>query len=121
MYGVLKAQVFFLLQVKYMGVIQTLWFHTVKRRRANAAVVKSYIDLFHQRIPELLETVINLTDDEVWRFVTLSDCLFLHGLLFTCSLFTFSHLFVYMLVLCFVHVMLFACCVWSCLLLACLC
>ncbi|XP_057298791.1 uncharacterized protein LOC130629553 isoform X2 [Hydractinia symbiolongicarpus] len=50
--------------LKYMGIIQTLWFKTVKRRRANASVVKSYIDLFHQRIPELMETIINLTDDE---------------------------------------------------------
>ena len=51
-----------------MGVIQTLWFKTVKRRRANASVVKSYMDLFQQRIPELLETVINLTDDEVCTY-----------------------------------------------------
>ena len=48
-----------------MEVIQTLWFKTVKRRRANVAVVKSYIDLYQQRIPELTETIINLTDDEV--------------------------------------------------------
>ena len=51
--------------MKYMAIIQSLWFQAVKRRRANAAVVKSYIDLFQSRIPELLETVINLTDDDV--------------------------------------------------------
>jgi len=48
-----------------MGVIQVLWFKTVKKRRANASVVKSYLDLFQQRIPELLETIVNLSDDEV--------------------------------------------------------
>jgi len=51
--------------MKYMGVIQVLWFKTVKKRRANASVVKSYLDLFQQRIPELLETIVNLSDDEV--------------------------------------------------------
>jgi len=50
--------------LKYMGIIQLLWFKTVKRRRANASVVKSYLDLFQQRIPELLETIVNMTDDE---------------------------------------------------------
>ena len=48
-----------------MGIIQALWFKTVKKRRANASVVKSYLDLFQQRIPELLETIVNMTDDDV--------------------------------------------------------
>ena len=48
-----------------MSIIQSLWFKTVKRKRSNAAIVKSYIDLFQQRIPELLETIMNMSDDEV--------------------------------------------------------
>ena len=48
-----------------MGIIQALWFKTVKKRRANASVVKSYLDLFQQRIPELLETIVNMADDDV--------------------------------------------------------
>ena len=51
-----------------MGVIQALWFKTCKKRRANASVVKSYIDLFQHSIPELLETIVNLSDDEVRSF-----------------------------------------------------
>ncbi|XP_066918149.1 uncharacterized protein [Clytia hemisphaerica] len=50
--------------MKYMGIVQALWFKTVKKRRANASVVKSYLDLFQNRIPELLETIVNLSDDE---------------------------------------------------------
>lgn len=51
--------------MKYVGIIQALWFKAVKRRRSNASVVKSYLDLFQQRIPELLEMIVNLSDDEV--------------------------------------------------------
>ena len=51
-----------------MGVIQVLWFKTCKKRRANASVVKSYLDLFQHSIPELLETIVNLSDDEVRSF-----------------------------------------------------
>ncbi|XP_047146364.1 uncharacterized protein LOC100203056 isoform X2 [Hydra vulgaris] len=50
--------------LQYMSIIQALWFKTVKRKRANAAIVKSYIDLFQQRVPELLETIMNMSDDE---------------------------------------------------------
>eukprot|EP00112_Aurelia_sp_Birch-Aquarium-sp1_P019370 Seg478.6 transcript_id=Seg478.6/GoldUCD/mRNA.D3Y31 product="KN motif and ankyrin repeat domain-containing protein 1" protein_id=Seg478.6/GoldUCD/D3Y31 len=52
------------LMLKYLANIEALWFQTVKRKRANAAVVKSYIDLFKSRIPELLDTIINLMDQD---------------------------------------------------------
>ena len=63
--------------MKYMGVIQALWFKTCKRRRANASVVKSYLDLYQHSIPELLETIVNLSDEEVRVFCIfqLSRCL----------------------------------------------
>eukprot|EP00794_Sanderia_malayensis_P007800 gene7800-8646_t len=52
------------LMMKYLANIEKLWFQTVKKKRANAAVVKSYIDLFQSRIPELVDTIINLMDDD---------------------------------------------------------
>ena len=61
--------------MNYVGIIQSLWFKTVKKRRANASVVKSYLDLFQQRIPELLEMVVNLSDDEVWERSTFTGYL----------------------------------------------
>ena len=54
-----------LFQLKHLANIETLWFQTVKKKRANAAVVKSYIDLFQSRIPQLLDTIINLMDQDV--------------------------------------------------------
>lgn len=52
------------LMLKHLANIEALWFQTVRKKRANAAVVKSYIDLFQSRIPQLLDTIINLMDQD---------------------------------------------------------
>ncbi|XP_065069319.1 uncharacterized protein LOC135694483 isoform X2 [Rhopilema esculentum] len=52
------------LMLKYLANVENLWFQTVKKKRANAAVVKSYIDLVQSRIPQLLDTIINLADQD---------------------------------------------------------
>ena len=51
--------------MKYLANIEALWFLAVKRKRAYAAVLKSYIELFQSRIPELVNTIINLMDSDV--------------------------------------------------------
>ncbi len=63
--GDLNKFILFFFQLKYLANIESLWFQTVKKKRANAAVVKSYIDLFQSRIPELVDTIINLMDVDV--------------------------------------------------------